>query len=148
MPTAESRLVARQLVEIIPRIMRTLAAEWRQTGDLLSPAHFGVLFMLHYHPSNLTELAEYQGVSLPTMSSTVSRLQERGWVKRTRSSRDRRVVMIELTPDGRRKLEEISSQAEERLTELVDTLPEMDLETVTAGLSVLRNIFDITESQE
>ena len=71
----DSFTLARKLLQIIPSVMQTLAAELRKTGQLLSPSQFGVMVTLHYHPCNLSELAEHQGVSLPTMSSTITRLE-------------------------------------------------------------------------
>ena len=99
--TIDSITVAYHILQIIPPVMRNVAAELRRTGQMPTPAHFSVLVLLHDQKANLSELAENQGVSLPTMSSTVSRLEERGWVTRKRCSDDRRVVWVELTPSGR-----------------------------------------------
>ena len=63
--------------------MRTVAAELRAAGELPAPAHFGLLTMLGNQPRTLTELALLQGVSLPTMSNSISTLVQRGWVKRS-----------------------------------------------------------------
>ena len=65
--------------------MRTVAAELRAAGELPAPAHFGLLSMLASQSTalTLTELAARQGVSLPTMSNTVSAMVGRGWVRRS-----------------------------------------------------------------
>ena len=63
--------------------MRTVAAELRAAGELPAPAHFGLLTMLSEQPRTLTELAALQGVSLPTMSNSISAMAHRGWVRRT-----------------------------------------------------------------
>ena len=63
--------------------MRTVAAELRAAGEMPAPAHFGLLSMLSAQPRTLTELAALQGVSLPTMSNSISAMVERGWVRRT-----------------------------------------------------------------
>jgi hypothetical protein len=82
--------------------MRTVAAELRAAGEMPAPAHFGLLTMLGNQPRTLTELALLQGVSLPTMSNSISTMVQRGWVKRSSPARDRRVVLIEVTPLGER----------------------------------------------
>jgi len=139
---------ARQILDIIPPVMQTLAAELRRTGQLLTPSHFGVMVMLAYKSHNLSELAEYQAVSLPTMSGTVRRLVERGWVRRSRVVYDRRIVLVELTPSGRQKLEEIRGQAEDRLIALMEPITESEREALTAGLAVLRKMFVQGEMEE
>src|SRR6188472_4242999 len=98
------RDAAREILKIIPLVMRTVAAELRAAGELPAPAHFGLLTMLSAQPRTLTELAGLQGVSLPTMSNSISAMVQRGWVRRTATARDRRVVVIEVTPVGRAAL--------------------------------------------
>lgn len=139
--------LARQMLEIIPPAMRTLSADIRGSGQLPSPAQFGVMVRLAYHPCNLSNLAEDQGVSLPTMSSTVSTLEEHGWVKRTRSTKDRRVVNIELTDAGLEQLLEIRGYAERRLVALLESITDKDHDTLAAGLSVMRRLFAVAEGQ-
>ena len=97
----QARESARDVLEIIPLVMRTVAAELRSAGELPAPAHFGLLSYLSEHPRTLTELAALQGVSLPTMSSSISAMADRGWVRRAAPERDRRTVMVEVTPNGR-----------------------------------------------
>ena len=143
----EANTLARQILEIIPPVMRTLSADIRGSGHLPSPAHFGVMVTLAYHPCNLSSLADDQGVSLPTMSSTVSTLAERGWVKRKRSTRDRRVVNIELTEAGLDQLLEIRSYAEKRLVALLGKTTDKDREALGAGLLVMSRIFEIADGQ-
>ena len=141
----EAQQLAKQLLEIIPSVMRFLSAEIRASGHLPSPAQFGVMVTLAYHPCNLSSLAEENGVSLPTMSSTINTLVERGWVKRTRSTVDRRVVNAEITESGMNHLLEIQSHAEQKLLKLIDPIDDGDRDQLSAGLEILSNIFDITE---
>ena len=145
---ADTAILAQQLLQIVPPVMQTLAAELRKTGLLLSPSHFGVMVMLHLHTCNLSELAEYQGVSLPSMSSTVSRLEERGWVRRERDANDRRVVRVKLTNSGKRKLSQISEQAEARMEILLTELSDGDRQELGRGLEILRRLFGVVDLQE
>jgi DNA-binding MarR family transcriptional regulator len=138
-------ILARKLLQIIPPVMQTLAAELRKTGQLLSPSQFGVMVALHYHPCNLSELAEYQGVSLPTMSSTITRLEENGLVKRTRDVSDRRVVMVGLTSSGIEKLAQISDLAETRIGSMLNDLSTDNKKSLADGLEILCKIFDLDE---
>ena len=107
MTRVQARDTAREILEIIPLVMRTVAAELRAAGEMPAPAHFGLLSILSVRPRMLTDLASLQGVSLPTMSNSISAMVERGWVRREAPDGDRRVVMIDVTPTGRAALERV-----------------------------------------
>ena len=54
MPKRHSRDAAREILKIIPLVMRTVAAELRAAGELPAPAHFGLLTMLSVQPRTLS----------------------------------------------------------------------------------------------
>jgi DNA-binding MarR family transcriptional regulator len=139
----QARETARDILEIIPVVMRTVAAELRAAGELPAPAHFGLLSMLSVRPRMLTDLAAMQGVSLPTMSSSISAMVERGWVKRTAPEEDRRVVIIEVTATGRAALERVSRAAEAHLAEVLAPLDVSTRRRLVGGLGVLRKVFSV-----
>src|ERR1041385_1387330 len=103
----QARETAREILKIIPLVMRTVAAELRAAGELPAPAHFGLLTIRSDRPRMLSDLASIQGVSLPTMSSSISAMVGRGWVRRAATGEDRRVAMIEVTATGRAALERV-----------------------------------------
>src|SRR3954464_11879960 len=141
MTRVQARDTAREILEIIPLVMRTVAAELRAAGEMPAPAQFGLLSILSGHPRMLTELATLQGVSLPSMSTSISALVERGWVRRGAPEGDRRVVMIEVTPAGRAALERVGRCAE---VHLADVLAPLDLPArrrLQGGLGILRKVF-------
>jgi DNA-binding MarR family transcriptional regulator len=135
------RDVAREILKIIPLVMRTVAAELRAAGELPAPAHFGLLTMLSAQPRTLSELASLQGVSLPTMSNSISAMVQRGWVRRTAPPKDRRVVIIEVTPTGKAALERVGRAAEAHLSIMLTPLDAASCRRLQGGLAVLRKIF-------
>jgi DNA-binding MarR family transcriptional regulator len=142
----QARDSAREILEIVPLVMRTVAAELRAAGELPAPAHFGLLSVLSVRPRMLTDLASLQGVSLPTMSSSISAMVERGWVKRTAQGDDRRVVMVEVTGTGRAALERVSRAAETHLAEMLAPLDVPARRRLLGGLGVLRKVFGAAPS--
>jgi DNA-binding MarR family transcriptional regulator len=136
-----SREVAREILKIIPLVMRTVAAELRAAGELPAPAHFGLLTMLSVQPRTLSELASLQGVSLPTMSNSISAMVQRGWVRRTAPPKDRRVVIIEVTPTGKAAVERVGRAAEAHLAVILGPLDAASRRRLQGGLAVLRRIF-------
>jgi DNA-binding MarR family transcriptional regulator len=137
----QARESARDVLEIIPLVMRTVAAELRAAGELPAPAHFGLLSVLSECSRTLTELAALQGVSLPTMSSSISAMAERGWVRRTGPEKDRRSVLIEVTTNGRGALERVARCAEAHLAEVLAPLDPRARRRLQGGLGVLREVF-------
>jgi DNA-binding MarR family transcriptional regulator len=122
--------------------MRTIKAQMRRSEHSLMPAHMRLLSMCARRTWNLGELAEAQAVSAPTMSKTVNALVERGWLARTPSVEDRRVVHIGLTPTGEQVLSETHRQSEALIAELLVTLSPAERDTLLAGLAILRKTFE------
>lgn len=132
---------AREILRIVPLVMRTVAAELRAAGEMPAPVHFGLLTMLANQPRSLTELAHLQGVSLPTISNSVSTLVERGWVARRSPSTDRRVVVVSVTPDGTATLNRVSKAAESHIAERLRGLDTDERRQLQDGLHILYRIF-------
>ncbi len=135
------RKLAHQILDFAPTVMRTVAAELRQTDHLLVTVHFRLLWILEHHPATLSELAERQMVSLPTMSNSITFLEERGWVLRKRSSEDRRKVMIDITPEGREVLVQTRQHMDEKVAEIIGVLTVEEQAKVSDGLSILQEAF-------
>ena len=141
MTRGQARETARDILQIVPLVMRTVAAELRAAGELPAPAQFGLLSILSERPRMLTELASIQGVSLPTMSNSISSMVERGWVRRTAPESDRRVVIIEVTATGRGALERVARAAEAHIADVLAPLDLPSRRRLQGGLGVLRKIF-------
>ena len=132
---------AQQVVEIVPLVMRVVAAELRRTQQAVIPAHLGVLFLLSQRPRNLSELADLHAVSLPTMSNTVSKMNAEGWITRTRDPHDRRMLLIEITPTGQEILFAMSAHIIEKVAHLLNPLSPEERQALQAGMAILRKSF-------
>ena len=151
MNRTQARKTARELLNIMPLVMRTVAAGLRSAGELPAPVHFGLLTKLSEQPRTLTELATLWGVSLPTMSNSITALVQRGWVQRitpgltpfsvTSHKKDRRMVTLEITAAGRAALERVGRSAERRIAEVLAPLDAASRRRMQAGLTVLRKVF-------
>jgi DNA-binding MarR family transcriptional regulator len=139
---SDARVTARYLLKIIPLVMRTVAAELRAAGELPAPAHFGLLSLLSAQPRTLTELASLQGVSLPTMSNSISAMVDRGWVRRLARGADRRVVVVEVTGEGKAALRRVGRAAEGHLAEWLAPLDAGADRRLRLGLDVLEKAFE------
>lgn len=75
----------------------------RHLGPLgLKAVEFSILVLVASNPEvNQKQLGQALDVSAPNMAITLDRMVERGWVERVRSTKDRRSMLIHLTPAGR-----------------------------------------------
>jgi DNA-binding MarR family transcriptional regulator len=141
MKNPKARQVARQILHIVPQVMRTLTAELQAARELSAPVHFALLSMISERPRNLTELARLRGVSLPTMSNSVSALAARGWVRRSAPAKDRRVIVITLMPSGRAALGRVRRSVERHLARRLAALDASGTRRLRQGLATLQRAF-------
>lgn len=81
------------------RLARRLRAQ--RAIDQMSDGQFAVLAALKVHGTHtLTQLAERERVSAPSMNRTINGLEESGYVARVADDTDRRKVNVELTENG------------------------------------------------
>ncbi|EGJ78928.1 MULTISPECIES: MarR family winged helix-turn-helix transcriptional regulator [unclassified Streptomyces] len=73
-------------------------------------------------PTRLTVLASDGGVSQPSMTQLVQRLEKQGLVRRVRCPDDGRAVLVSVTDAGRDVVRERREARAERLHQLLDTL--------------------------
>ncbi len=143
-----TRTVAQKFWIVFPTVMRTMFAETRKGEANLAPSHLRVLGALARRQCNLSELAEHQNVSLPTMSATVQTLVERGWLERDRSTDDRRKVTLQMTEEGRRVLASEHRRLTEWIAAKMESLGPKEIQCVERALDVLLNLFEKTHNNE
>lgn len=77
-------------------------------GDRLSWTSFVVLWVLWvWGEMDSRDLAAAVGISRPTSTGVVTTLEGRGFVRRSKTAEDGRLVRVTLTPGGRRKIEQL-----------------------------------------
>jgi DNA-binding MarR family transcriptional regulator len=90
---------------------------------------------------SINALAERTMTQQSTVSLLVRRLEEAGFVERTRSSRDARQVLVTLTRQGRLVARRAPKSPLGRMVESLDRLPAGEVEALIHGLgSLLRDM--------
>jgi DNA-binding MarR family transcriptional regulator len=124
-------------LETLPAVMGHITCELRRKTEVDNPAHFWLLRTLRQGKKSLHELADLQSVRLPTMSRTVSVLENRQWVERRRSEEDRRTVYTHITEKGLQVLEEVEQMANTRVREMLSSIEDAKLEAFEEGMKEL-----------
>lgn len=78
----------------------------------------------------MTELAKECGLALSSATGIMDRLVERGYVKRSRSDEDRRLVFVELTKRGEQVYQERLEAEMQMIITMMDALGPEEQETL------------------
>jgi DNA-binding MarR family transcriptional regulator len=137
--TDRSLDVAEELRPALLRVARDLRKETEQLG--VTSRQATLLWLVRRRPgTSLRELAAEEGISAPSLSGHVDRLERLGLLERVRSTDDRRRVGLRLTPDGSRVLRRVKARRTTWLAERLAELSPDELETIAAALPALRRL--------
>lgn len=98
--TVDARALAHLLGRLVAVVRLGTTATCRDVGPLPSRQVATLQVLLVTGPARVSDLARRVGVSNPTMTGILDRLEARGLVRRTRDRRDRRVTVVEITDVG------------------------------------------------
>ena len=92
--------------------------------------------------ARISELAEIDHCSQPTMTTQVRRLEAAGLVTRTADPVDARAVRIAITDQGRAILAQVRADRAAVIDPYLATLPDEDRQAVHAAVGALRRLVD------
>ena len=142
--TLSSQEVAEELRPVILRLGRHLRRETEQLGVTSHQAT--LLWLVKSRPGlSLRELAHAEGISAPSLSAHVDRLETLGLIRRVRSTDDRRRVGLELTPEGRATLRRVRARRTTWLANRLDRLSDDDRDRLEDALPALRALLEPTQ---
>jgi DNA-binding MarR family transcriptional regulator len=139
--TLSSEELAEELRPVVLRVARRLR---RETEELGVTAHQAtLLWLVRTQPGlSLRELAQAEGISAPSLSAHVDRLEALGLLHRVRSSDDRRRVGLELTPDGRTALRRVRARRTTWLANRLALLSDDERDSLERALPALRTLLE------
>lgn len=126
------RAIATGHAAVTERVQRALAA-----ADLPPLSWFELLSAVKRSPTGrprMSELADWLTLSRGGITKLVDRLQEAGYLERVSCPEDRRSLQAELTPAGKKMLEEMRSVYEAELERHLRTLTAEEAALITAAL--------------
>jgi DNA-binding MarR family transcriptional regulator len=150
-PGEEGPLVSEAVAELdafIRRQRRRIAAT--QGRSTMSMTHLHVLMVLDAEgPVPMSRVAETLLCSFPNATGIVDRMEERGYVERRRDERDRRLVLVRVTPEGRAALGRLETMRQQHLRGLLRAMSADEQRTCRDAFRLLRQAaerLDDTES--
>jgi len=141
---------AREVLDTIPLIMRTIRSEVRQQRKPeLSVPQFRTLAFLYRQPgAMLSQVAEHVGLTLPSMSKTIDVLVAQGLVERQSNTADRRRAVLSLAPPGKAIYLAAREAARARLADRMGKLSNGDQDVVANAMRSLRDVFSMAGGEK
>jgi DNA-binding MarR family transcriptional regulator len=142
--TRDSDALSIQIMDVMPLMVRVIRGEMRGAAQpQLTVAQFRVLARLfHAEVQTNKQLADWIGISTPSMCRTVDLLEKRGLIARHPAPEDRREILLSLTPQGKTRFSGIRKVTQRKIDERLGRLSDKKRKELLLGLSHLREVFE------
>jgi MarR family transcriptional regulator for hemolysin len=132
---------AQRLLDLLNALGSTTFRQllWQRASELdLTYAQSQVLFYVADHPGcHMGEVAKAFGVTLPAVTHIVDRLENKQFMLRNDHPADRRVYVLELTPQGESLVQELHGMQLRAVEAVLARMAAEDRQRVIKGLEAL-----------
>ena len=130
---------AERLTLVVGRLNRRLQAA---TGGLSHGLLSTLAILTKHGPLRLSDLAQLEDVSAPSMTRTIAELESRGFVTRRADPDDGRAVLVEAAEAGAAAIQQARATRSRVIAELLDALDGPDTAAILAALPALERLTD------
>ena len=149
MPSTASLTRSRQLdyvaSELLPGAAILTRLLIKEVDGELSRTEVGLLRAISTGPRRITELAELEGLAQPTITILIKQLEQQGLVTRTRQPDDGRVVLVDLTEDGRAALEDYRGKLRDIVGGYLTEISDEQVEALATATETLAQLVDVLQ---
>ena len=137
--------------EIVYSIRRLMQAGEHYTKELnkiynVSAAQINCLLALHENgPLPPSQIAKHVMVNSSTITGIIDRLEKKDLVKRLRISKDRRVITVELTKNGKILAENAPPPIQQKIIDGLNQLSPSEIEQISLTLKRLTDMLDVQD---
>ena len=97
-------------------------------------------------PKTINQLAEQEGVSAPAITRTIKALEKQGFVIKSRSKTDQRVVFVAPTRKSQQVVDAVRLQQQKWISEILELADKDELELVASGVTTLIKLYEENKS--
>lgn len=147
-PTTAAIAYDRRILTAIRRIIRSVDIYSHKLGftcGVTVPQLSCLLRIVEEGPLPLKNLASAVDLSSSTLVGIVDRLEHKGLVRRSRSTEDRRRVLITATEAGVILASESPSPLQDRLAAALEDLPELERAAITLSMERIVELMEIRQ---
>ena len=138
----------RDIIYAIHRLMQAGELYTKELGKTynISSTQLNCLIALHEKgPISISRIAELIMVNSSTVTGIIDRLEQKGLVKRSRTSPDRRVIIIELTNNGMALAENAPPPIQRKIIDGLNQLSEEEINEIAGILIKLTRMLDVQD---
>jgi len=131
-----------ELVDLMFKTFRLMKDEMSFTNNLthLSILQIQTLIFLKQNKKNsMSDIAQYFHIELPSATSLLNKLCDQKLVERYEDENDRRLVMISLTDEGKKLLQQAMNQRRKKLEKTLSYLSEKEKNELLNIMKTLNN---------
>src|SRR4029079_10695667 len=133
--------LANRLRPVLLMLNRHLRREAHAEG--ITGGQAALLAQIRHHPDlGVRELAAREGISAPSMTRYLDRLEKAGLIVRSRSPEDGRRIRLALTPKGVRVLRSVRRRRTAWLAERLDGLDPAEQRSLSSALAPLEQMLE------
>lgn len=130
----------------LARVMYTTTIH--ENSGLTEAQQYMLRFLSKVDSIKVTEAAKLLGLSNGATTVICDELIEGGYIKRTRSEKDRRLVLLTISDSGREKLDLIRKRRTVKLLDKgIREIPRDEVERCISILSLINNYIQVSETQ-
>lgn len=129
--------IAEEIALIGPRIGRRILLDIFQSADISHSQLFVVMMLVQNGPSRSSDIGKELKVAPPTATGIIGRLEKAGYVTRLSDKEDRRAVIVDLTPEGRKLAQKLRGVVVKRWSGILAKISREDAEKY---LEILKKI--------
>ncbi len=145
--TQNAAQLARQVMDMVPPMMRAMNAPMRDAGDAGNMMQMYTMGALHKGPRAFKDLVAHRRVSAPTLSRSIEALVKRGWVARVPHPDDKRQILLKLTEAGQQEFEGVRQRTQDHLAKLLSALNQDERIAAFAGIEALQKAFAVVVAE-
>lgn len=143
---ADTVELAARLRMAIARMARFLRQQ--DQGELPQGLTSALATVVKCGPMTLGDVAARERIAPPSVTKAVEQLVARGFVTRRADASDRRVVLVEATPEGRTFLAANRARRNEWLTHQLEQLDWAEVAQLGALLEVLEHLVEVGATED
>ena len=112
----------------------------------ITSAQLNCLLALYENgPLPPSQIARHMMVNSSTVTGVIDRLEQKRLVRRQRNSPDRRIINIQLTPDGKKMAEVAPPPIQQRVVDGLQQLSPNELNLIIRSLTKLTKMLDLQD---
>ena len=110
--------------------------------DLTLPQYTLLYQLLLLGTVSMTEISDRLEISKPAVTNLVDRLEEKKFLKRAPDTKDRRVILLQILPKGKKIMTEIQGQSLELLLKAYDQFNGKEHQVISCFYATVSKVMD------